>query len=412
MDGIDAALLELDDNGGLVAESGHTSIDYDDTTKILLKAAEYCIRNAKGDLALARAQFTQDLHDYLTNQLKLDHTKMLASLNSYMHGSDKPCTLDDVIRHSTTLHIRCVEQLLALTQHTADQITVIGYHGQTVYHKPADKITISMGDPQYMADQLKIKVVHDFRREDVAAGGQGAPFAPLYHYALARRDNAVPVCLINCGGISNVTLIPSADESEMMAFDTGPGNGLIDLFVRKRTQGAEFMDRDGKYGKRGGRNQPVLDALFQGALIKDGENYLLKSPPKSLDIADMRLIPEMDALDINGGCANLEAFTAMTIVDGLRLVSDRMALPSLYVLCGGGWKNPIIRAAFETDIRDYLGKDVVIKSADQAGWNSDAMEAQIFAYLAVRSLQGKPLSLPNTTGVPRLMTGGTCYRPS
>ncbi|MES2252843.1 MAG: anhydro-N-acetylmuramic acid kinase [Pseudomonadota bacterium] len=410
MDGIDAALLELKDDGTLVSGLGHVSLDYDTETKFLLKALEYSVRTAKADLISARVQFKHDLHDYLANHLNLNAQETISNLTSYLHSKDALLTFDGVIRYSTDLHIVCVKQLLQKTGHQAQNITIIGYHGQTVYHRPADGITLSLGNPQHMADQLGIDVIHDFRREDVLAGGQGAPFAPLYHHALACHNNTIPIGIINCGGISNVTLIPNQDESDMIAFDTGPGNGLIDLLVRQRTHGAESMDRDGAYGQQGVVNEEALTALYTTSLMKSGQNYLLQAPPKSLDINDMRLVLEIAALNINDACATLETFTAITIVDGIRSISPVIQLPKRWILCGGGWKNPVIHGVFKNELRTHLGDDICVQTADDAGWNGQAIEAQIFAYLAARSLLGKPLSLPNTTGVPRPLTGGTCYK--
>ena len=384
MDGVDAALLELSDDGFLLADLGYAALDYTREDKLLLKRMESCVRSAKGDLTLARIEFVQD--------------------------TDTGLTLDDVIRRSTDLHIACVKKLLQKTGCQSSDIAIVGYHGQTVYHSPSAKITLSLGDPQYMANELGINVIHDFRREDVAAGGQGAPFAPLYHYALAKRDHVLPLGIINCGGIANVTLIPSQDEADMIAFDTGPGNGLIDLVVRQRTDGHESMDYDGIYGLQGVVNKNALKALHDKSLVRNGQNYLGQLPPKSLDIGDMKLVSEIDALNLNDACATLESFTAKTIVDGLRLVSESVILPKRWILCGGGWKNPVIRNMFEDELRSYLGDDVIVQTADAAGWKSQAIEAQIFAYLAVRSLQGKPLSLPNTTGVPVPLTGGSFFR--
>ena len=410
MDGIDAALLELNDDGVLLADLGHVALDYGREPKLLLKALEYSVRKTKGDLTLARAYFERDFNDYLSNHLNLKAADVINDLTRYIHDEEASLTLDDVVRHSTDLHIECVKELLQKTGRQAHDITIIGYHGQTVYHNAADKITLSLGDAQHMADQLSINVIHNFRREDVLAGGQGAPFAPLYHHALACRDNTIPVGIINCGGIANVTIIPSADESDMIAFDTGPGNGLIDLLVRQRTNGVESMDRDGSYGQKGVVNEDVLAALYNTSLIKDGQNYLLQLPPKALDIGDMQLVPEIAALNINDACATLEEFTAMTIVDGLTLVANKIQLPKRWVLCGGGWKNSVICNVFEDELCTLLGDEIIVQTADDAGWSSQAMEAQIFAYLAVRSLQGKPLSLPNTTGVSKPLTGGTFYQ--
>ncbi len=446
MDGVDAALLELNDDGSLFCERGDTSIHYTLETQILLKAAEYSIRKAKGDLNAARTHFCIDLTAYLQNHLACDPIKMIETLVkslqqpvSTLNPIAGPITLDAIIQHSTQLHINSIEQLFSKTGYSPNQITVIGYHGQSVYHNPKARITRTIGDPQAMANHFKIPVVFDFRANDVAAGGQGAPFAPLYHHALAKRDTIIPVGVINCGGIANVTLIPTEDENHMMAFDTGPGNGLIDAFVRQKTFGTECMDRDGIYGKQGTINGDVLQKLFAHSLVKAGENYLLKQPPKSLDIADMMLIPELHPLNINDGCATLEHFTAHTIVDGLKRVANRITLPRRYLLCGGGWKNPVIRSAFESQLRayfcdidrnidldqtnrfdditshkvtsdDHTTNNIIIESVDAVGWNSTAMEAQIFAFLAARSLDGKPLSIPQTTAVPFPMTGGVCYR--
>ena len=324
--------------------------------------------------------------------------------------SNNAITLDDVIQHSTELHIEAVKKLLSKTGYDAKQIDVIGYHGQALFHRPSIKKSIIVGNGQYMADVLGVTVVNDFRSRDVAAGGMGAPFAPLYHHALAIRDNLFPVAVVNCGGIANITFINDADERNLIGFDTGPGNGLIDRLIRQRSQGKESMDTDGRYGKRGQVNNDVLKALHEKALIKDGSNYFFTRPPKSLDIGDMQLISELDALSTEDACATLEAFTAETIVTSLQLVD--MALPTDWVLAGGGWHNPVIRRELENRLRHRLGESVQIRTADEAGWNSQAMEAQLFAYLAVRSLQNKPLSMPGTTNVPEPLSGGQAYQPS
>jgi anhydro-N-acetylmuramic acid kinase len=240
----------------------------------------------------------------------------------------------------------------------------------------------------------------------VAAGGQGAPFAPLYHQALAVRDHKLPVAVVNCGGIANITIIQDADESGLLAFDTGPGNGLIDRLIRQRTQGREGMDRDGHYGLQGKVCEKTLAALFAKSLMQEGKNYFELSPPKALDIGDMVLIPELETLSLEDACATLEVFTAESIVRSLKLVN--IPIPQHWILAGGGWHNPVILR----ELKSRLGSGIQVMTADEAGWNSQAMEAQIFAYLAVRSLEKKPLSLPGTTRVPAPMTGGELYLPT
>lgn len=412
MDGIDAALLETDGSEKLLKDLGHSSISYAPEFKILLKAAEYGIRHCAGNLSQAQTTYKEALQTYLTQELKIPQTllpKKITELGTYLQGTDQAPNLTAVIQHSTYLHGQAIKDLLRKTGYDSRKIDVIGYHGQTMLHLPSEKISIAVGNGQELADETGITVVNNFRSQDVAAGGQGAPFAPLYHLALAVRDRKIPAAIVNCGGIANLTLIKSSNELDLIAFDTGPGNGLIDRLVRQRTEGKECMDADGHYGRKGSVNKTVLTALYEKALIKDGENYLLKKPPKALDIGDLKLIPELATLSLEDACATLEVFTAETIVNSLKLV--QADIPQLWILAGGGWKNPVIRERLEENIKKLGGSSAKILLADEAGWNSQAMEAQIFAYLAVRSLQKKALSLPGTTGVPEPLTGGHTYFP-
>jgi anhydro-N-acetylmuramic acid kinase len=410
MDGIDAALLETDGSENKIKELGHSSLSYTPEFKILLKAAEASVRQNAGNVSAASEGFKDSLQTYLSQELKLPEqqlTQKISELGAYLQ--DDPLNFNSVVQHSTQLHAQAVQQLLKKTGYNREKIAVVGYHGQTVYHQPAAKVSVVLGNGQNLADELGIQVIYDFRAADIAAGGQGAPFAPLYHRALALRDRKIPAAIVNCGGIANLTLIQNEDEADLLAFDTGPGNGLIDRLVRQRTAGKESMDTDGRYGKQGQISGAVLQALFEKALLKDGKNYLLQAPPKALDIGDLKLIPELATLSLEDACATLEAFTAETIVNSLALMKTE--IPPLWILAGGGWNNPVIRGHLEDCLKKRAGKKVAVLLADEAGWNSQAMEAQIFAYLAVRSLQKLPLSLPGTTGVPHPMTGGKMYSP-
>lgn len=414
MDGIDAALLETDGSYG-VKEIGHASLSYPSDFKLLLKSAEHTIRKFKGDMNKARIHYQLSLRDFLRNEINLTSLAFqskITALAIYLRGDKKivdPISLDEIILHSTKLHAKLVRSLLTKTGYEPSQIDVIGYHGQTMFHCPSNKISVIVGEGQYLANKLGITVVNDFRAQDIAAGGQGAPFAPLYHQALAVRDNVLPVIIINCGGIANVSWIRDADPLNLIAFDTGPGNGLLDKLIRQRTNGREYMDRDGKYGFQGKINEFVLQALYEKSIGKKDNNYLTRTFPKSLDIGDMELIPELFELSLEDASATLEAFTADTIVKSLQLIDAK--LPSHYVLAGGGWYNPVIRSQFDTRLRKMLGSEVSIHLADELGWSSQAMEAQIFAYLAARSLQGKFLSVPGTTGVREPLSGGCIHVP-
>lgn len=409
MDGIDVAALETDGSANCIKELGNTSISYSPLFKLLLKASELTIKTSLGDMDKARANFSQGLRAYLKNEIKiLDINSKITELSAYLHGaehSNQSITLDEVIQHSTYLHGLAIEKLLKATGLQAEQIDVIGYHGQIMFHRPSIGVSVIVGDGQALADQTGIAVVNDFRSLDVSMGGQGAPFAPLYHQALSIRDNRHPLVVVNCGGIANITVI----NKELIAFDTGPGNGLIDKLIRQRTNGQEYMDADGKYGKNGVVHKDVLKKLYKNAIIIDNKNYFTTIPPKSLDINDMKLIPELFELSLEDACRTLEAFTAKTIIKSFALVNDDV--PKYLVLAGGGWNNPVILQELETRLIEKFGNDVKICKADEIGWNSQAMEAQIFAYLAVRSLQNEPLSLPKTTGVPRPTSGGHAYLP-
>lgn len=400
MDGIEAALIETDGTPNLLRPLGHISMPYSPRFKVLLKAAEYAVKKCKGDLESAKAYYTDAIKDYLKNELGILETQSTS------------ISLEDVIQHSTELHGIAVKKLLNQENLSPSQIDVVGYHGQTLYHHPEEKISIIVGNGQQLANDLGITVVNDFRSQDIAAGGQGAPFAPLYHYALAVRDDKVPIAVVNCGGISNISLILNKNEEAVIGFDTGPGNALIDRLVRQRTQGQENMDTDGHYGKQGRVDKTILDALIQKSIVKLNQNYLLKPPPKSLDYGDMVLIPELNNLSIEDACATLETFTAETIVNSLDLLAiEPIDYPKQWILAGGGWHNPVIVQALKTCLQQKIGKHVQILTADEMGWNSQAMEAQIFAYFAVRSLKNLPLSVPGTTGVPKPLSGGRVYSP-
>ena len=409
MDGIDAALVETDGEGEIKA-LGNTSLTYSSEFKMLLKSAEFAVRSALGNLIEAQSHYSTYLLQYLQKELKISQPvaiKKIKELSHYLYGVEREIKLSDIILKSTDLHVLATQKLLNQLNCMPQEIEVIGYHGQTLYHQPRRKISIIVGEGQYLANKTGIKVINDFRSQDIAAGGQGAPFAPLYHYALAKRDNKIPVGVINCGGIANVTLIPTEDVMDLVAYDSGPGNGLIDNLIRRVSAGRENMDCDGKYGKQGRINKTILALLHEKAVIAEANNYLALPPPKALDIGDMHLIPELDTLSLADACATLEAFTAQTIVDSLQFYHSY--LPSCWILAGGGWKNPVIRQEFDKRLKKKIGKSLTIQTADEVGWNSMALEAQIFAYLAVRSLNKKPLSFPHTTRVSKPMCGGQAY---
>jgi anhydro-N-acetylmuramic acid kinase len=303
--------------------------------------------------------------------------------------------VEAVARELTTIHARVVEALLRQAGCRASDIGVIGFHGHTIFHAPEAGRTWQIGDGALLARETGIDVVSDFRSADVEAGGQGAPLASLYHWALARALER-PLAVLNIGGVANVTWIgresPSG-EPDLLAFDTGPGNAMIDDWVRRAT--GRLYDEDGALARGG-----TVDTSAIGHWLSDP--YFRRRPPKSLDRNAFSLDP-VRGLSPADGAATLVAFTAEAVRQG---AMHFPAAARRWLVTGGGRRNPVIMAALGAAL------SVPVESVEAVGWNGDALEAQAFAFLAVRSRRGLPLSLPSTTGVARATSGGVSHRPA
>ncbi|MBB5520175.1 anhydro-N-acetylmuramic acid kinase [Amphiplicatus metriothermophilus] len=320
------------------------------------------------------------------------------AIKAALEGRDGAADIGKAAREVTMAHVAAVEALLEKAGIRRIAIDVIGFHGQTILHRPARSPestgrTWQIGDGRVLAEETKIGVVCDFRSADVAAGGEGAPLAPVYHAALARalgRDHAVGV--LNLGGVANVTYAPAdGAESGIVAFDCGPGNGLIDEWMELKT--GKAMDEDGALARRGRVHTDVLRYMLLNP-------YLRRRPPKSLDRYDFKLDPVLD-LSVADGAATLTAFTAACVRDCEKFLPSP---PGEWIVCGGGRRNPALMEALEKAL------DAPTLVAENVGWRGDDLEAECFAYLAVRSLKKLPLSFPKTTRVPRPMTGGVFHR--
>jgi anhydro-N-acetylmuramic acid kinase len=286
----------------------------------------------------------------------------------------------------TRLHAGAVGDFLQ--RYPATAVDIIGFHGHTILHRPAERRTWQLGNGELLAQLVGLDVVGDFRAADVAAGGEGAPLAPLLHAALAVALPK-PLAVLNIGGVANVTWIGA--RSEILAFDTGPGNALIDDWMRQRTGAA--ADIDGALARAGRASAPHI-ARFLASPFFD------RPPPKSLDRDDFRpFVPQ--GLSLEDGAATLTEMTAEGIAAAVRYFP---APARQWLVCGGGRHNPALMAALSR----RLGAPVRLVEA--VGWDGDALEAQAFAYLAVRSILGLPLSLPSTTGVTRPISGGRLFR--
>ncbi len=288
----------------------------------------------------------------------------------------------------TGWHAQSVRVFLKENGLTQSDIDIIGFHGQTVLHRPERQLTVQLGDGQALANQMAIKVAFDLRAADIAAGGQGAPLVPIYHKALAATLGEKSVAFVNIGGVANVTFVHGG---HLLAFDTGPGNALLDDWMMRHT--GSPVDLGGAAALRG-----VPDARRLQAFLS--QSYFQQPVPKSLDrntFAEMVL----DGLSLEDGAATLSAMTAGAIASAAQHSRD---VPALWVIGGGGRKN----AAIMANLRSHLP---VVKTAEDCKLDGDAMEAEAWAYLAVRAMRGLPLSFPTTTGVPQAMTGGIIALP-
>jgi len=289
----------------------------------------------------------------------------------------------------TDAHVGAIRRFMSENGINPAEVGLIGFHGQTVYHRPEIRFTRQLGLGTRVAKALGIDTVDRFRHADVASGGEGAPFVPLYHRALA-SGLAQPLMILNLGGVANVTYI---DGDTVIAFDTGPASALLDDFVLRR-RGVAF-DEDGRLAASGVAD-PQLVAAFMANPFFD------RPAPKSLDRQDFHARAKgVEALSDENGAATLAEFTIESVAAALRHVPQA---PRRWLVTGGGRRN----AHFMKRLRERLG--VSVDPVESVGWNGDFLEAQAFGYLAVRSLRGLPLSLPTTTGVPHPMPGGELHR--
>ena len=290
----------------------------------------------------------------------------------------------------TRFHAAAVKEFIADTD---EKIDIIGFHGHTIHHEPQNRYTHQIGDGAALAGQTGIKVVCRFRNADVAAGGEGAPLVPVFHNALCANMEK-PVGVLNIGGVSNITWIGS--NGEMLAFDTGPGNAPINDWVLKHA--GQHMDYNGKLAALGNINGKVLAALMR-------HKYFAQYPPKSIDRNIFRdKLEHLEGLSLEDGAATATAFTAEAVAYSCAIYLPEM--PKQIIVCGGGARNPTL-VRF---IRQRL-ENVEVQTANDLGWNADELEAQAFAFMAVRRLYNLPISFPATTGVPEPMVGGEIFEP-
>ena len=356
------------------------------------------------DVSLIRSdgfnQFTNILDEYFEyneslQQELIELRNLIVNINDLKKYSSR---LNKLEREITVFHSKIVSNLSFKYE---DEIDFVGFHGQTIFHNPEQKITKQLGDGRLMSQLVKKKVIYDFRQEDIANEGQGAPLTPIFHNLLSARINEkhqidFPICFLNIGGISNITKIIKKDEKleeNLEAFDSGPGNCMIDEWVRKNSK--NNFDENGSIAKGGKINQLLLNQVI--------DNFKIDSFDKSLDVKDFD-ISFARGLSLEDGCATITNFTAYLIAKGVEHANGSNIKPIKYLVCGGGRKNTFLIQS----IKDYLlhKKNISLNSIDDYSLNGDFIESQAFGYLSIRSFLKLPISFPRTTGCKVPTIGG------
>jgi anhydro-N-acetylmuramic acid kinase len=317
----------------------------------------------------------------------------LEEAKAIVRREERPGDLVALERDITGRHADAVDLFLRNGAKDWGTPEVIGFHGQTVLHRPHLGLTVQLGDGPLLAARTGIPVVYDMRANDMLFGGQGAPLVPAYHAALARSlptgfSGRYPIVFVNIGGISNITYVPA--EGDPVAFDTGPGNTLIDQWVSR--EGGVPYDAGGAIASEGGAIRRVVDAYLDNPFFE-------KPGPKSLDRNDFTL-EQASGLELADGSRTLAAVSAEAILKSAEHMPER---PKLWIVCGGGRKNPHIVGDMRKGAK-LAGAEVAL--AEDVGLDGDATEAEAWAYLAVRSLKGLPLTFPTTTGSREAVSGG------
>jgi anhydro-N-acetylmuramic acid kinase len=360
------------------------------------------------DVSLIRSdgfnQFTNILDEYLEyngsfHKELIELRNLIININDLEKYSSR---LKELEREITVFHSKIVNEM---SNRYEGQIDFVGFHGQTIFHNPELKISKQLGDGRLMSQLVKKKVIYDFRQEDIVNKGQGAPLTPIFHNLLSKRINEkhqinFPICFLNIGGISNITKIIKNDENleeNLEAFDSGPGNCMIDKWVRKNSK--NNFDKNGSIAKSGKINQLILNQAI--------DNFKIDNFDKSLDVKDFD-ISFARGLSLENGCATITNFTAYLIAKGIEYANGNYDKPIKFLVCGGGRKNNFLIQS----VKDFLKskKNISINSIDEYNLDGDYIESQAFGYIAIRSFLNLPISYPKTTGCEIPTVGGSLVK--
>lgn len=300
--------------------------------------------------------------------------------------------VSEIERKITLYHAEICNKIINKSDHEVD---LIGFHGQTIFHDASQKISKQLGDGSLLSSLLKKDVIYNFRANDIANGGQGAPLAPIFHNLIINKNKIeLPVFILNIGGIANITIITSNKNDDLISYDIGPGNCLLDEWVRKHT--SYRYDLNGKAASIG-----KIDEIILNQATENFEN-INKNKNLSFDIKDFDL-SFVRGLSYEDGLSTLTKFTSEIICDSIikNTKKDKTNKINLLV-CGGGRKN----LTLIENIRNKLPNNINLDLIDDYNINGDFIESQAFAYLAIRSLLKKEISFVKTTNVKKSCTGG------
>ena len=356
------------------------------------------------DVSLIRSdginQFINVLDEYFEyneslQQQLIELRNLISNINDLKLYSSR---LNELEREMTLFHSKIVIDISSKYQ---DEVDFVGFHGQTIFHNPEQKISKQLGDGKLMSQLVKKKIIYNFRQEDMINKGQGAPLTPIFHNLLSKKINEnhqidFPICFLNIGGISNITKIIKKDEKledNIEAFDSGPGNCMIDEWVRKNSK--NNFDENGSIAKSGKIDQLILNQAI--------DNFQIDKFDKSLDVKNFD-ISFVRGLSLEDGCATITNFTAYLIAKGIEHSNGNNIKPIKYLICGGGRRNTFLIQS----IKVYLShkKNISLNSIDDYSLNGDYIESQAFGYLAIRSFLNLPISYPKTTGCVTPTVGG------
>ena len=345
-----------------------------------------------------KGQFKVLINKYFqyTDDISENIYKLKRNINKIEDIKKYVSEINNLERKITLFHSKAVSNF---TTNNDFQIDLVGFHGQTILHSPKDKYSKQLGDGKLLSQLLKKKVIYNFRQNDLVEGGEGAPLSPIFHQLIVKEKKIdLPICVLNIGGISNLTLIGDHKEENLISKDIGPGNCLIDEWMRRNKKGN--YDKNGEAASIGKTNELILNQA-----LEDFENVTDKNI-NSFDVNDFE-INFLRGLDLEDGASTITDFTSNIIASKLLSVISKSDLKiSKIILCGGGRKNKTLIDR----IKKHFGNEVKFETTDDYGVDGDFVESQAFAFLAIRSFFKLPISFPNTTGCKSPSTGGVLVK--